>query len=179
MKIMTVKEAITIEMEKLSKNPKVVFLGENIINSKRIYGTLDNVPLTSCIETPVAENLIAGMAIGLSLRGYIPICIFQRMDFMLIAADQIINHACVYPKLGVSCPVIFRTIKATLEEKFYVGHQHSKDLSHVFEPYLTTINIPQYPLSISSVYSLALNNVKKGKSTLIVEDYQSFKKPLK
>lgn len=175
---MTVKEAISIEMEKLSKNPKVVFLGENIINSKRIYGTLDNVPLKSCIETPVAENLIAGMAIGLAITGYIPVCIFQRMDFMLIAADQIINHACVYPKLGIKCPVIFRTIKADLNEKFFVGHQHSKDLSHVFEHYMEVKQIPEY--RPCDVYENALSKAKsRGLSTLLVEDYQSFNLPLK
>ncbi len=172
---MTVKESITEEMYKLSLLPKVVFLGENIINSGRIYDTLDKVSLSKCIEMPVAENLIAGAAIGLSLRGYMSVCIFQRMDFMFIAADAIINHACMYPKMTngkVKCPVIFRTIKADLNKKFFVGHQHSKDLTHVFAPYMDVIQVP---------YTSARKAYQKARvscnPTLIVEDYTQFNEP--
>lgn len=141
---MTVKEAIQDEFEKLAQNPKVVFLGENVINSGRIYGTLDKVSTKSCIEMPVAENLIAGCGIGLAIAGYLPVVVFQRMDFMLIAADQIINHAALIPKMcpGVKLPILFVTFKATLKDKFYAGLQHTKDLSHVFEPYM---EVYQYP----------------------------------
>lgn len=172
---MTNKEAIRDEMYKLSLQKNTVFLGENIINSGRIYGTLDNVDLKKCIEMPVAENLIAGAAIGLSLGGYLPICIFQRMDFMLIAADAIINHACLLPKMaGVRFPIIFRTIRASLNDRFYVGLQHSKDLSHVFNPYLEVIQVPE--VSPAKAYKRAW---VVDHPILIVENYQSFNEPLK
>lgn len=177
---MTVREAITFEMESLVKNPKIVFLGENIINSKRIYGTLDKVPISKCIEMPVAENLIAGTAIGLAFKGYIPICIFQRMDFMLIAADAIINHACLLPKMtGIACPVIFRTIKGERGGKFYVGEQHCKDLTHVFKPYMPITSIPNKRFSIETAYKSVLDDVLNGKSSLIVEDYSKFNDVIK
>lgn len=173
---MTVKESITSEMFKLSKKKDTVFLGENIINSGRIYDTLSKVPTNKCIETPVAENLIAGVAIGLSLRGYVPIAIFQRMDFMLIAADAIINHASVYPKYGIKCGVVFRTIKASLEKNFFVGYQHSKDLSHVFAPYIKVIQVPE--CKPKQAYDIAYDTAKKGVSTLVVEDYQRMNETL-
>jgi len=106
---MNVRESITKAMKMLSKKSKIVFLGENIINSGRIYGTLDTVSTKKCIEMPVAENLIAGTAIGLAIGGYRPVCIFQRMDFMLIAADAIINHACLLPP---QIPVFLPSISA-------------------------------------------------------------------
>lgn len=174
---MTVREAIALEMKKLSKIKNTVFLGENIINSGRIYGTLNEVPIKSCLEMPVAENLIAGTALGLAIAGYIPVCIFQRMDFMLIAADSIINHACMFPRMSggsVGCGIIFRTIKANLNDRFYVGHQHSKDLSHVFEPYLPTLQFKG-----SETYRIALGRAREGEPTLVVEDYENFNQPLK
>ena len=170
---MTNKESITIEMSKLARKKKTIFLGENIINSGRIYGTMDRVPLDKCVEMPVAENLIAGTAIGLAIAGYHPICIFQRMDFMFIAADAIINHACMYPKMcpSIKMKIIFRTIVADLNNKFFVGYQHSKNLTHVFDPYMEVVNIPDK--SARTAYEIA------GKYTspiLIVESYKDYNK---
>lgn len=170
---MTVKEAIQIEMNKLSRVENVVFLGENVINSGRIYGTLNDVPLNKCIEMPVAENLIAGCAVGLSIAGYFPVCIFQRMDFMLIASDQIINHAALMPKMtGIKLPIIFVTFKATLKKSFYAGLQHVKDLSHVFAPYMNCYEIPYNNLEIIS------DGINITEPILIVIDHESLNNTL-
>lgn len=167
---MKVKEAIKSELKKLSEVENVVFLGENIINSGRIYGTMDGVPIGKCIEMPVAENLIAGCGIGLALAGKFPVVIFQRMDFMLIAADAIINHACLMPKMtGIKIPIIFITFKATLKESFYAGLQHTKDLSHVFEPYMDVI---QYPNNIGWTFK------PTNEPKLIVIDHESLNNEL-
>lgn len=170
---MTLKESLQIEFKKLSEVEDVVFLGENIINSGRIYGTLNDVPTYKCIEMPVAENLIAGCAVGLAITGRLPICIFQRMDFMLIAADAIINHAALMPKMtGIKLPILFITFKATLKDSFYAGLQHTKDLSHVFEPYLPTIQIT--PLSNIRLISSHLPE----EPTLLVIDHENLNNTL-
>ena len=170
---MTVKESIQIELKKLSEVENAVFLGENIINSGRIYGTLSGVPLSKCIEMPVAENLIAGCAIGLAISGKFPICVFQRMDFMLIASDAIINHACLMPKMtGIKLPILFITFKATLKDSFYAGLQHTKDLSHVFTPYMRVIQIPEYFGNFDQVFT------KHEEPTLVVIDHESLNNTL-
>ena len=175
---MTNKDQITNAMTALSKKKNVVFLGENVINSGRIYDTLEGVPIKKCIEMPIAENLIAGTAIGLALEGYHPVCIFQRMDFMLIAADQIINHAALIPKMSggsVSLPIIFRTIKASLNPAFYVGLQHSKDLTHVFKPHMIVYEIPKFT-DAKQAYDVAY---KLQQPVLVVEDYKAYGKEAK
>lgn len=170
---MTVKESIQQELKALSKNEHVVFLGENVINSGRIYGCLDEVPINRCIEMPVAENLIAGCGIGLVLSGYLPIVVFQRMDFMLIAADAIINHAALMPKMtGVKISIVFITFKATLNEKFYAGLQHTKDLSHVFQPYM---NVYEIPTNIPEIIS---DFTKVHQPILLVIDHESLNNAL-
>ena len=174
---MTVRDELNVAMKELAKNKKVVFLGENVINSGRIYGTLIDVPLKQCIEMPVAENLIAGTAIGLAIAGWRPVCIFQRMDFMLIAADAIINHACLMPRISgdkLKLPIIFRTIKGNLNNKFFVGYQHSKDFTHVFSPYLDVVQVPKtHP---RDAYARAF---EADTPTLVVEDYSRFEDTLK
>ena len=175
---MTVKEDIAEAMQTLTRKKNTVFLGENIINSGRLYGTLARVPLKRCIEMPIAENLIAGTAIGLAIAGYRPICIFQRMDFMLIAADQIINHACLMPKMSggsIKLPIIFRTVKAYLDKKFWVGLQHSKDFTHIFKPYMPTYEVPKY-VGAQEAYAKAY---ELEQPVLVVEDYKSYKEEVR
>ena len=170
---MTLKDDIVEAMANLARRKDTVFLGENIINSGRIYGTLDKVPLIKCIEMPVAENLIAGVAIGLAIEGLRPIVIFQRMDFMLIAADAIINHASLIPKISggkVKLPIIFRTIKASLNDKFWVGYQHSKDFSHVFENWMEVRQLGSKS-NAQQTYEQAWT---EEKPVLVVENYGDF-----
>ena len=136
-------DAITQEMQWLASKKDTVFIGEGITNAGRIYHTLDKVPLRKCIETPIAENLISGIAIGLALEGYQPIVVFQRMDFMLIAADAIINHMALMPKMSggqFTLPIIIRTIIGSQSRKFWVGEQHNHDFEHVFKPYVKILH---------------------------------------
>jgi len=174
---MTNQEDIVEAMTTLARKKKTVFLGENIINSGRLYGTLEKVPRHKCIEMPIAENLIAGAACGLALAGYHPICIFQRMDFMLIAADQIINHAVLIPKMSggsIVLPIIFRCVKAHLTKEFWVGHQHSKDFTHVFRPYMPVYEIPRY-VGAQEAYAKAYD---MKQPVLVVEDYKMYGKEI-
>ena len=134
------KEAIIDSMGMLADDPKCVFLGEGLVEDNAIYGTMIKVPLTKVIEMPVAENLIVGSAIGLSIAGYKPVVIFQRMDFMLCGADAIINHLALISKIsGGKCnpQVLIRCVLGAQDKtKFDVGLQHSKDMSHIFDQYL-------------------------------------------
>lgn len=132
---MKYKDAITDEMNWLAHQPNTIFLGQGLVNAGRIYGTLDRVPLHKCVEMPIAENLIAGAALGLALSGKLPIVVFQRMDFMLIAADAILNHAALLARMSggnVRPHMIFRTIIGSGSPKFDVGLQHKQDYSDLF-----------------------------------------------
>lgn len=135
------KGDITEEMTWLSKQRKSVFIGEGLINAGRVYETLSSVPKKKCVEMPIAENLIVGVSIGLAIQGYRPIVVFQRMDFMLVAADAIINHLALIPKMSggqFTLPIILRAIVGSQSERFDIGLQHKHDFTHIFEPYIDT-----------------------------------------
>lgn len=128
----------------LGKQPKSVFVGEGLRNAGSVYGTLSNVPSRKCLEMPICENLIVGVSIGLSMQGFTPIVVFQRMDFMLIASDAIINHLALIPSMsGGQYPlkVILRTIVGSQGGKFEMGPQHNHDFTHIFQPYLKVVSI--------------------------------------
>lgn len=84
-------DALKLSMNELAKQEKTVFIGYNT-KFTRAANTLIDIPESQLIETPVAENLMMGMAIGMSIRGYKPIVYFERFDFIFNALDSIVNH---------------------------------------------------------------------------------------
>jgi pyruvate/2-oxoglutarate/acetoin dehydrogenase E1 component len=80
-------------MKWLGEQPDTVFLGQSVrYSGNALFKTLVNVPSQKKIELPVAEDLQLGMSIGLSLAKKVPISIYPRMNFLLCAMNQLVNH---------------------------------------------------------------------------------------
>jgi len=129
------KKAITEQMTRLSNDPHAVFIGYNTICGSRIYGTLQDVDPDKCIETPVAENLMMGLAIGMSLEGYKPVVCFERHDFMTVAMDAIVNHLDKLPELSGNkfcLPVVIRAIVGH-DKPLDPGSQHKQDYTELIQ----------------------------------------------
>ncbi len=172
---MTYKDQITNSMQWLAEQKDTVFIGEGLINAGRIYGTMTKVPTKKCIEMPIAENLIVGAAIGLAIEGYRPIVVFQRMDFMLVAADAIINHLALIPKMSgdrIKLPVILRAIIGNQDLGFDVGLQHKADYTNIFEPYIHTVPFT-CPEDVTFHYKSAS---KVTYPVLFIERYNDYEK---
>jgi pyruvate dehydrogenase E1 component beta subunit len=108
-----INQALTYEME---ANPNVVVLGEDIAKNGGVFratiGLLDRFGPERVLDTPLAESMIAGLAVGMSIRGLIPVAEFQFMGFIYPALDEIINHASRMrnrTRGRLSCPLVFRT----------------------------------------------------------------------
>ena len=129
------KDAITKAMTRLGKDESTIFLGYNLGGEfGNAMGTLSGVDESQKIETPVAENLMGSMALGLSLEGFKAVVYYERHDFMLVAADVIGNHINQLERIshGEFKPnVILRTVVADAGP-FYSGPTHSQDLTGVF-----------------------------------------------
>ncbi len=80
------------------------------------------------IDTPVSELACTGAAIGASLCGYRPIVVHPRMDFMLLATDQIVNQAAKWSHMlgGQTSPAV--TFRAIINRGGEQGAQHSQAL---------------------------------------------------
>jgi pyruvate dehydrogenase E1 component beta subunit len=98
-------------------------------------GTLSDVPSTQKIEMPIAENLMVGLAIGMSLEGYLPVVYFERHDFMLVAMDAIVNHLDKIHRIshGEFKPKVI--LKTVVDDGglFYSGPTHSQDFTEAFK----------------------------------------------
>ena len=80
-------------MKWLGEHEKVRFIGQSTVwDGHSMFKSMVNVPMEKRLELPVFEDFQAGMSIGLALEGFIPISIYPRADFLIIAANQITNH---------------------------------------------------------------------------------------
>ncbi len=132
--MITYKEAISEQMERLTKISNSIFLGQQVLNTD-FYGVLNKVPKKKRIELPVCEELQVGMSIGLALENYLPISIFQRMDFLLRATDQIVNHLDKFKELtcGVYSPKILIFVTIGNDKKLDPGVQHKQNHIEAFK----------------------------------------------
>jgi pyruvate/2-oxoglutarate/acetoin dehydrogenase E1 component len=174
---MTYKEEVVKAMEMLSKDGRVIFLGQNAKYDGNVYGTLSTVPKDKIIEMPIAEDMQMGISIGLALKGYIPVTIYERMDFLLLALNQLINHLDKIEGMsrGEFKPVvIIRTIVGP-KKPLYPGPQHSQDHTEMLRASLTNINVVKLENSgdIVREYEKALNS---NKSTVIIEIRELYNK---
>ncbi len=128
---MLYKDAIKQAMSDLGKQDKTLFIGYNTRCSKG-NGILAGVDESRLMETPVAENLMAGVGIGLSLRGYKPIVYFERCDFILIALDAIVNHLDKMKQLsnGQYNPIVlFRVVVGSSKNPLFTCCTHNQDFT--------------------------------------------------
>lgn len=111
--IEAVTQALAYEM---THDQDVVLLGEDIGVNGGVFratnGLQQRFGKQRVIDTPLAESMIAGLAIGMSAQGLKPVAEFQFMGFSYPALDQIINHAVRLrnrTRGRLSCPLVFRT----------------------------------------------------------------------
>src|SRR6266487_1482580 len=115
----------------LAHGYRVVFMGQGICGGTTMSESFKYVPDEMKLEMPVAEELQMGMATGMALGGYLPICIFPRWNFLLLAANQLVNHLDrlpLYSDGGYRPRVIIRTAVPSADP-FNPGPQHDDDFT--------------------------------------------------
>ncbi len=166
----------------MAKNPKTLFLGQSVVYpGNSIFKTLEHVPAEQKIEMPVFEETQMGMCIGLALAGYIPVSIYPRFNFLLLAMNQLVNHLDKLPVItrGKTRPrVIIRTAIGS-ERPLHPGVQHSGDYTEAFKhlgmQHVEVIRLDE-PEQIFPAYKKAFER-EDGKSTILIEwgDYYNEK----
>jgi pyruvate/2-oxoglutarate/acetoin dehydrogenase E1 component len=176
---MTYKECIMRGYESLSQDPKSIFVGYNV-KVGRGGGMYKNIPEDKLFETPVAENLMTGIAIGLSIDGYNPILYFERFNFILNALDAIVNHLDKFESLsyGQYKPkVIMRAVIGGITTPFYTGSTHTQDFTKAIKEMVSfqVFKLSIYEKDINAVFDYASFSPK---SILIIEEKDLYEKQL-
>ncbi|HEV7736972.1 MAG TPA: pyruvate dehydrogenase complex E1 component subunit beta [Chlamydiales bacterium] len=116
MQLIELREALRQAIdEEMARDSRVFILGEEVAEYNGAYkvtkGLLEKWGPKRVIDTPIAENGFAGVAIGAAQTGLRPIVEFMSFNFSFVAADQMISNACkAYYMSGgrFSVPIVFR-----------------------------------------------------------------------
>jgi 2-oxoisovalerate dehydrogenase E1 component beta subunit len=112
----TMVEAIAMAQAwELEHDPSVVVLGEDVGKGGGVFrataGLYERFGAERVQDTPLAENMIAGMCVGMAAQGLRPVAEIQFMGFVYPAIDQIVNHMSRLrhrTRGRMSCPVVLR-----------------------------------------------------------------------
>jgi pyruvate/2-oxoglutarate/acetoin dehydrogenase E1 component len=159
-------------MSYLSKKEKVIFLGQAVkYEGTAMSKTLQDIKKDKLLELPVAEEMQMGMTLGLAMDGYIPVSIFPRWNFLLLAMNQLVNHLdkiLIMSNSGFSPRIIIRTSVGSIRP-LNPHVQHIGDFSLVIKKMCKNINVISLQESnkIFSEYKKALTRQDKKISILV------------
>ena len=151
-----------------------IFVGQTVkFPGSPMYGSLSNVPENQKIEFPVAENTQLGVSLGMGLEGLKVCSIFPRIDFLICAIDQLINHADKIEEMSqgeFKTPIIITTQIGNIKP-IYPGAQHCGDYTKMLKAGLKNVKVIKIKNEneVISSYKLAIKRAKQGKSTLLIE----------
>ena len=128
-----IRDALTVMGE---RDQNVILFAEGVADPSAVYGTTKNLTQVygkdRMIEMPVAENGLCGVAIGAAMRGKRPVVSFHRVEFGLLAMEQIVNNAAKmhYGSNGQhTAPIVVRLV---IGRGWGQGPQHSQSLETMF-----------------------------------------------
>ncbi|MDP3724893.1 MAG: transketolase C-terminal domain-containing protein [Nanoarchaeota archaeon] len=140
---MTKKRYITYEealnealLGEMRRNPGVFVYGIDVADHKRTFGTgkglLEEFGPERYFSTPLSEDALTGFGLGAAVNGLHPILVHIRVDFMLLAMNQLINMVATerYGSGGKTKAPF--TIRAIIGRGWGQGFQHSKSLQSFF-----------------------------------------------
>ena len=153
-----INEALTQQMR---VDPSIFVYGIGAPDHKRIFGSLNGIleefGPERCFDTPLSEDAMTGFGVGAAISGMRPVHMHIRVDFLLLAMNQLVNMASTisYGSGGrLKAPLVIRAI---VGRGWGQGFQHSKSLHSYFAhiPGLKVV-LPTTPYDAKGLMTSAL-----------------------
>lgn len=169
------RDELTKAMNMLAADPRRRFIGYGLLDG-RAGGTLKNVPPEQIIETPVAENLMVGLAVGISLANpsalnpCAPVVFIERMDFILNALDAIVNHLDKIGRMSgwqFSPKVILRVVVGNSTTGLRTGATHTQDFREAVQQ-MVGFRVIHLPLT-DAITPMYFSVRETGETAMLVE----------
>ena len=160
-------------MEWLSTQPKVQFVGQTVAGPGTfMFQTLRDVPKDKALEMPINESFQMQFTIGMALAGYIPVSVYPRQNFLLLATGDMANMLDKIPEISDGkwpIKVIIRVATGP-DAPVHPGHQHIGNYADAFCKMFRWIDVVELDKveQIFPAYKHALERTD-GRSTLIIE----------
>jgi pyruvate dehydrogenase E1 component beta subunit len=137
MPILTIREAVSQALwEEMERDPNVIIMGEEVGVWGGTYavtkGFYDHFGAERVRDTPIAEGVIVGAAVGAAMNGLRPVAEIMTINFAFLALDQIVNHAAKIRSMfggQFKCPLVVRTTSGGGKQ---LGATHSQTPDVIF-----------------------------------------------
>lgn len=127
------REAMFQEME---RDPRVFVYGIGVPDHKGVFGSTlglaEKFGKERCFDTPLAEDTMTGFGLGAAINGMRPIHIHIRVDFLLLAMNQLANMVSSYRYASAGKLKVPMVVRAVIGRGWGQGFQHSKSIYSVF-----------------------------------------------
>ena len=168
----TLVEAVTLALGyELQADPRVVVFGQDVGANGGVFRATDGLQgefgPERVLDTPLAENMIAGIAVGMAAQGLRPVAEFQFMGFIYPGLDHILSHAARLrnrTRGRLSCPLVYR---APYGGGIHAPEHHSESTEAIFAhiPGLRVV----VPSSPARAYGLLLAAIRDPDPVLFLE----------
>ncbi|MFE8072432.1 alpha-ketoacid dehydrogenase subunit beta [Marinobacteraceae bacterium S3BR75-40.1] len=168
----TLVDAVNMALaHEMARDENVVVLGEDIAVNGGVFrataGLRDRFGYRRVMDTPLAETLIAGTAVGMATQGLRPVAEIQFMGFIYAAMEQMISHAARMrnrTRGRLSCPMVLR---APFGGGIHAPEHHCESTETLFAhiPGLRVV-IPSSPLR---AYGLLLAAIRDPDPVVFLE----------
>jgi pyruvate dehydrogenase E1 component subunit beta len=175
---MTYREALRLALrEELARDERVFVLGEEVGVFEGSYkvtaGLMAEFGPERIRDTPISEEGFVGAAVGAAMGGERPVAEIMTINFLLVAMDQVVNHAAkVRTMFGgeVGCPMVIRTPNGGGNQ---LTAQHSQSLEAWFAgtPGLKVV-APATPADAKGLLKAA---IRDDDPVLVVENLPIYK----
>ena len=147
----------------MKKDKKIICYGLGINDPKNIFGTTKHLKQlfseTRVFDMPTSENCMTGVGVGLAIAGFKPIMVHQRMDFFLLAFDQLINNAAKWNFMFGNQTKVPFIIRLIVGRGWGQGPTHSQSFHNLFAniPGLKIVT-PCFPEDVPGLLNMSINS---------------------
>lgn len=149
----------------------VITFGLGVDDPKAIFGTTKGLQeqfgSNRVFDMPAAENAMTGVAIGAALNGSKPVMVHQRLDFFLLAMDQLVNSAAKWHFMFGGQFTVPITIRLIVGRGWGQGPTHSQSL-HAWFSHIPGLKVVM-PASASDAKGLLLSSIFDPNPVVYIE----------
>jgi pyruvate dehydrogenase E1 component beta subunit len=169
---MSLGEALLAATRQAMESDERVFLyGQGINDPGGFAGSTAGLAETfsekRCFDVPLSEESLIGMGVGAAILGRRPVYVALRIDFLLLAMDQIVNHAAKWPLMSGYQTTVPLTIRCQIGKDWGQGAQHSGAYHALFSqvPGLEVV----MPANVGDSARLLLTAIQSESPTIFIE----------
>ena len=160
-------------MEWLATQPKVMFVGQTVAGPGTfMFQTLRDCPKDRTLEMPINESFQMQFTIGMALAGCIPVSVYPRQNFLLLATADMVNMLDKIPEISDRRWPVKMIIRVATgpDAPVHPGHQHIGNYADAFRKLFHWIEVVELD-SAEQIFPAYVHALKRddGKSTLIIE----------